>query len=152
MELIGSCSEWRSGSSGGIYSLGNCSSESQEEMSHLFYTVQICCFTVNWSLTSELGRTSIPRLDVLIDTVQTPVPLCVTSTMRQHPSPGRFGFIFIQWEEVEACRPWYIQSLVDTDTQCMIMSALFLLHAALLISWTPLNLAQVETCRLFNLC
>ncbi len=52
-----------------------------------------------------MGRTSIPWLHTPITTAQTVAPNDVTSARLKHLYLGYFGFIFVQWEEVETRRP-----------------------------------------------
>ncbi len=51
-----------------------------------------------------MGRTSIPWLHTPITTAQL-APNDVTSVRWQRLYPGYFGFIFVQWKNVETCHP-----------------------------------------------
>ena len=44
-------------------------------------------------------------------------PNDITSAGWQHPYQGYFGFIYVQWEEAETCRP-SIQSMIVIVYHC----------------------------------
>ncbi len=53
-----------------------------------------------------IGQTLTPRLHPMITTAQTLAPNDITSARGQGLYPGYFGFICVQWEEVETYRPY----------------------------------------------
>ena len=68
-----------------------------------------------------MGGSSMLRFHHLITIAQTVAPNDITSTRWQHPYPGYFGFIFVQWEEAETRRhPYTVYVLITLGVQFLV--------------------------------
>ena len=60
--------------------------------------IQVFIFLIGWGYLTP----------TLVTNAQTVAPNDVISTRWQRSLPGYFGYSFVQWEEVEMCRPSFI--------------------------------------------
>ncbi len=61
---------------------------------HHSYVIESC---------GRVGGTLKPRLNPLITTMQTLAPNAITNARWQRLYQKDFGFVFVQWEELETC-------------------------------------------------